>query len=66
MTVIVKYYCVGRGGRGRGGPKPPAAAGQPAPQKGFSPYNLDESKFMRGGKRSSVMPRSGNRNLTFR
>lgn len=59
------------GGRGRGdrggaarGSKPDAGR-ESKKRKGFSPWESFQDEAIRGGKRSAVMPRSGNRNMTF-
>ena len=54
----------GRGGAGQRG-RHSGGRGQPAAPSPYSLYQLDESKMLKGGKRSAVMPRSGNRTLTF-
>ncbi|BDA42121.1 probable exosome component 10 at N-terminal half [Coccomyxa sp. Obi] len=51
---------VGRGGRGRGGEKEKGAQ-----RKGFNPWDSIQEEAIKGGKRSAVMPRSGNRSMTF-
>lgn len=67
----------GRGGRSRGrgaaaseafhAVPPPAsvdATGQPGgPIRG--PYGMAEAGLLKGGKRSAVAPRSGNKQMTF-
>ena len=56
----------GRRGRGgRGGGRGRARAPPVESSDSFSLYKKDDSKFMKGGKRSSLMPRSGNRNSIF-
>lgn len=50
----------GRGGRGRGGR---SGGRQPT---AFNPYDIPDEFLMKGGKRSAVMPRSGNRSSTFK
>ncbi|CAL8468190.1 g7729 [Coccomyxa elongata] len=50
----------GRGGRGRGDDREKGAK-----RKGFNPWDSIQEEAIKGGKRSAVMPRSGNRSMTF-
>lgn len=50
----------GRGGRGRGDEREKGAK-----RKGFNPWDSIQEETIKGGKRSAVMPRSGNRSMTF-
>ncbi len=55
-----------RGGRGAGagrGGAPAAAAGQRKPA--FNPYDIPDDVLIKPGKRTTAMPRSGNRSMTF-
>ncbi len=47
-------------GRGRGGEQERGAK-----RKGFNPWDSIQEEAIKGGKRSAVMPRSGNRSMTF-
>ncbi len=49
----------GAAGRGRGGD---GGRKQPA----FNPYDIPDEHLIKGGKRSTVMPRSGNRTVTYK
>lgn len=31
----------------------------------FDPYDISDEGLMKGGKKSAIMPRSGNRSITF-
>lgn len=65
----------GRGGRGtrgggRGGRDRRSGAGRDGGErgtkrKGFNPWDAIQEEAVKGGKRSAVMPRSGNRTMTF-
>lgn len=56
----------GRGGRGgRGGGRGEALASLVPPGK-FNPYAAPELNALKGGKRSAVHVRSGNRSMTFK
>ncbi|KAK9816813.1 hypothetical protein WJX72_005334 [[Myrmecia] bisecta] len=52
------------GGRGAGGGGGCKQAGKQ--KRVFNPYQMDDAETIKGGKRSSVMPRSGNRSMTFK
>lgn len=53
----------GRGGRGSGGG---GGAGGDKHKPAFNPYDIPDENLIKAGKRSAVMPRSGNRTMTFR
>ncbi len=69
-----------RGGRGGRGPRGDARGGQRGGQRGgagssssgnkrkpaFNPYDIPDDNLIKGGKRSAVMPRSGNKTMTFK
>ena len=38
---------------------------KPSPAGAFNPYGVADEHWLKGGKRSAVMPRSGNRSKTF-
>ena len=38
---------------------------KPSPAGAFNPYRINNEDWLKGGKRSAVMPRSGNRSKTF-
>ena len=38
---------------------------KPSPAGAFNPYGVTDEHWLKGGKRSAVMPRSGNRSRTF-
>lgn len=38
---------------------------KPSPAGAFNPYGITDEHWLKGGKRSAVMPRSGNRSKTF-
>lgn len=70
-----------RRGRGRGRGRGPARGGRNAAQSSrgapaasaaaaeekqmFNPYQIPDAGRIKGGKRSAVAPRSGNKNMTF-
>ncbi len=55
----------GRGARGKGG-KGGKQAGRGRAKVVWSPYDVPEGNLMRGGKRSTLTPSSGNRTQTFK
>lgn len=59
----------GRGrGRGRGRVARPGRGSQAGGTRKpvFNPYDIPQEQLIKGGKRSAVMPRSGNKTITFK
>ena len=55
----------GRGGRGGRAGNDREGRDKGNKRKGFSPWDSIQEEAVKGGKRSAVMPRSGNRTMTF-
>lgn len=55
-----------RGARNAAQGRAPAASSAAADEKQmFNPYQIPDAGMIKGGKRSAVAPRSGNKNMTF-
>ncbi|KAF5834119.1 hypothetical protein DUNSADRAFT_9315 [Dunaliella salina] len=62
-----QQIAAGDRGRGRGRQQQQrSAGGRGGKRPAFNPYHIPDENLMKAGKRSTVMPRSGNRTMTFK